>query len=125
MIKDVDILSTYYLNASDRKFIRYIFTKSYTPFLNLLFGLRLKYYNGLSIIKTQSLKKIQIDTNAHCWQVELWVKLNQLKEFKYDFVPTYLSETKEKTNVFKLRNSLEVIFTIIRLVYFRLKSKLF
>ena len=125
MIKEVDILSTYYLNSSDRKFIRYIFTKSYTPFLNLLFGLRLKYYNGLSIIKTQSLKKIQIDTNAHCWQVELWVKLNQLKEFKYDFVPTYLSETKEKTNVFKLRNSLEVIFTIIRLVYFSLKSKLF
>ena len=50
---DVDILSTYYINSSDRKLLRYIFTKSYTPFLNFLFGLKLKYYNGLSIINTQ------------------------------------------------------------------------
>ena len=122
---DVDILSTYYINSSDRKLLRYIFTKSYTPFLNFLFGLKLKYYNGLSIINTQKLKKIQIDTNAHCWQVELWVKLSKLQNFKYDFIPTYLSETKEKTNVFKLRNSLEVIFTISRLVFFTIKSKFF
>lgn len=125
MINDVDILSTYYLNSSDRKLLRFIFTKSYTPLLNFLFGLRLKYYNGLSIINTEKLKKIQIDTNAHCWQVELWVKLNQSQKFEYDFVPTYLSETKEKTGVFRLGNSLEVIITIIRLVFFNLKSKFF
>jgi dolichol-phosphate mannosyltransferase len=122
---DIDILSTYYVNSRDRKFLRYIFTKLYTPFLNFLFGLNLKYYNGLSIINTQKLKKIRIDTDAHCWQVELWVKFSRLQNFKYDFIPTYLSETKEKTNVFKLTNSLEVMYAILRLFFFTLKSKFF
>jgi glycosyltransferase involved in cell wall biosynthesis len=122
-INKIDMVSTYYLNSKDRNFFRNIFTKSYTPLLNFIFGLKLKYYNGLSIIKRDKLKKINIETDAHCWQVELWVKLKNLKCFTYEFVPTYLTETKDKTKVFNLNNSLKVINTIIKLIIYNFSLK--
>tara|TARA_B100000427_G_C15492450_1_gene588293 strand:- start:155 stop:856 length:702 start_codon:yes stop_codon:yes gene_type:complete len=114
------VISTYYINKEKRNFFRQLFTDTYTPFLNFVFGLRLKYYNGLSIIDRSYLKQINVETDAHCWQVEMWVKLKKLKNFTYDFVPTLLFEDDKSTAVFKLRNSIKVLFVIIKLIFFNL-----
>lgn len=113
-------ISTYYSNKEKRNFFRQLFTDIYTPFLNFVFGLKLKYYNGLTIIDRGYLKEINIQTDAHCWQVEMWVKLKKLNNFNYDFVPTLLFEDDKSTVVFKLRNSIKVFFVIIKLILFNL-----
>ena len=46
---DFDILLSYYSNARTRNLFRRLFTYLYTPFLNLIFGLNLPYYNGIAI----------------------------------------------------------------------------
>tara|TARA_B100001175_G_scaffold297461_1_gene287226 strand:- start:801 stop:1502 length:702 start_codon:yes stop_codon:yes gene_type:complete len=113
-------ISTYYTNKEKRNFFRQLFTDIYTPFLNLVFGLKLKYYNGLTIIKRSYLNKIKIQTDAHCWQVEMWVRLKKINNFTYDFVPTLLFEDDKSTVVFKLRNSIKVLFVIFKLIIFNL-----
>ena len=117
--QNLNAISTYYTNTEKRNFFRQLFTNLYTPFLNLIFGLKLNYYNGLTLINKKFLDKINIKTNAHCWQVEMWVKLNKLNSFKYGFVPTLLFEDDKSTNVFKPRNSIKVLSVIIRLILYR------
>ena len=124
-----DIVSTYYTNANERTIGRRIFTKFYTPFLNIIYGLNVPYYNGFSIIRKRIINQINIKTQAHCWQVELWVKAKHIKNFNYKFVPTILKDRINSTNAFKLKNSIKVIYTIFRLFflnfYLLIKSKFF
>lgn len=121
--KNFDIVSTHYSSKSKRNFFREFFTKSYTPILNFLFGLKIPYYNGLSIIKKNSLNKIEIKTNAHCWQVELWVKLSNLKNFNFMFIETEVYDPNRKAAAFKLLNSIKVIYNIIRLALISFKNR--
>jgi dolichol-phosphate mannosyltransferase len=114
------IVSTYYINSHERTFGRKFFTKIYTPFLNIIYGLNLPYYNGLSLISKNIIDNIDIKTQAHCWQVELWVKAKHLKGFNYKFVPTILQDRINSTNVFKLKNSIKVICNILKLFFLNL-----
>ncbi len=121
--KNFDIVSTHYSSKSKRNFFREFFTKTYTPFLNFLFGLNVPYYNGLSIINKKSLNQIEIKTNAHCWQVELWVKLSNLKNFKFMFIETEVFDPNRKAAAFKFINSIKVIYNIIRLTVISIKNR--
>jgi glycosyltransferase involved in cell wall biosynthesis len=123
------IVSTYYINSHERTIGRKLFTSIYTPFLNIIYGLKLPYYNGLSLINKKIIDHIDIKTQAHCWQVELWVKARHTKDFKYKFVPTILKDNMNSVNAFKLNNSIKVIYNIFKLfflnLYLFLKSKFF
>jgi glycosyltransferase involved in cell wall biosynthesis len=123
------IVSTYYKNSHERKIGRKLFTSIYTPFLNIIYGLKLPYYNGLSLINKKILDQVDIKTRAHCWQVELWVKARHTKDFKYKFVPTILQDNMHSVNAFKFNNSIKVIYNIFRLfflnLYLFIKSKFF
>jgi glycosyltransferase involved in cell wall biosynthesis len=124
-----DIVSTYYTNAHERTAGRRIFTKFYTPFLNMIYGLNVPYYNGFSLINKRIINQINIKTKSHCWQVELWVKAKHIKNFNFIFVPTVLQDRVNSPNAFKLKNSIKVIYAIFRLflfnLFFSLKSKFF
>jgi|LakMenEpi03Aug12_release.lakeMendotaPanAssembly.Ray.scaffolds.fasta_scaffold581313_1 glycosyltransferase involved in cell wall biosynthesis len=124
-----NIISTYYINTENRAFIRRLFTGLYTPVLNFLFGLDLPYYNGLSLIEKKIISAINIQTNSHSWQVELWVKSRHIKNFNYKFVPTILQDRIIGATAFKLNNSVKVFYNIIRLIFVNLylitKSNLF
>ena len=103
-----------------------MFTKLYTPFLNLIFGLNLPYYNGLGIYKRSILKDINIYTNSFTWQIEVLLKLFKTKNINYILVPTKLDERiGGKSKAFNLKNSILVTYSIIRLflLKFFLKKK--
>ena len=114
-INKYDIFSTHYINNKDRLFARRLFTKLYTPLLNLIFVMNLPYYNGVSLYKNKIFKKIKINTNSHAWQVELWVKSKKIKNLKYKFIPTILNDRKKGASAFRFFNSIKVLITIIRL----------
>ncbi len=123
------IISTYYLNSHKRTFGRKLFTSIYTPFLNTIYGMKLPYYNGFSLINKKVVDQINIKTKSHCWQVELWVRARHIKNFRYKFVPTLLYDNVNSVNAFKLSNSIKVVYNILRLFFLNLyllfKSKFF
>ena len=121
-----DLVLTYYSNIQIRSFFRTLFTKLYTPFLNLIFGLNLPYYNGLGIYKRSILKDINIYTNSFTWQIEVLLKLFKTKNINYILVPTKLDERIDgESKAFNLKNSILVTYSIIRLflLKFFLKKK--
>ena len=104
-----DLVLTYYSNIQIRSFFRTLFTKLYTPFLNLIFGLNLPYYNGLGIYKRSILKDINIYTNSFTWQIEVLLKLFKTKNINYILVPTKLDERIDgESKAFNLKNSILV-----------------
>ncbi len=116
-IKNYNFISSYFVNAKDRVFYRYIFTMTYTPLLNLLFGLKFPYYNGLTIFKTSLLKKINIKFDSHIFQVEIWCKLklqNLLSDVK--FVQLRNREKTQISQAFRLKNSIKVTLSFFYII---------
>jgi len=115
-IDHYDFVTTYYTNTAKRNFLRRLFTKIYTPFLNFIFKLNLPYYNGLTVYKRLILNDISIYTNSFTWQIELLLKIFKTKDIKYLIVPTKLDDREiGKSKAFNLKNSIYVIFSITRL----------
>ena len=117
---DYDLILTYYSNPEIRSFLRTLFTKIYTPFLNFIFGLNLPYYNGLAVYKRLTIQDIKIYTNSFTWQIEVLLKLFKTKKIDYILIPTILEDRIEgKSKAFSLKNSLFVFFSILRLFFLR------
>lgn len=115
---DFDLVSTYYPNTKSRSLFRNLFTKSYTPILNFFFKLDIPYYNGITIAKASILKNISIYTNSHNFAVEIWVKLIIKHKFSYKIIPTKLRDRQKGATAFKLKNSIKVVFNVIRLIIY-------
>ena len=115
-LNSFDIVTTYYTNTSKRNFLRRTFTRLYNPFLNFIFGLKLPYYNGLTIYKTDVLKKIDIETDSFTFQIEIFVKLIKKFNINYFFVPTVLMDRdKGSSKAFKINNILMVVKSITKI----------
>jgi glycosyltransferase involved in cell wall biosynthesis len=117
-IKNYHFVSSYFINANERIFYRYVFTSTYTPLLNAIFNLNFPYYNGLTIFKTSILKKVNIKFNSHIFQVEIWSKLklqNLLSEVK--FVQLRNREKTQISQAFKLKNATKVTLSFFYVIF--------
>lgn len=70
-----DIIIPYTINSQIRPLSRQIVSRSFIALMNLLFGLRLKYYNGPVIHKREVIKSISIKSKSFAFQAEALVKL--------------------------------------------------
>ena len=113
--KNFDVVTTYYSNTSQRSFLRNLFTKTYTPFLNFIFGTNFKYFNGITLYNKKNLKKIKLNNNSFSYQIEIFVFLFYQKKFRYKIIPTILNDRKKGSKAFKLKNSILVIFFILKI----------
>lgn len=119
MLKKFDVITTYYSNSYLRSSFRNIFTNLYTPILNFLFNLNMKYFNGITLIKSDLIKSVKINTNSHNFSFELWVKLNLRKnKKKIAIIPTILNDRIKGSSAFKIKNSLKVILNVITLFFY-------
>ena len=110
---DFDILLSYYSNTKTRNLFRRLFTYLYTPFLNLIFGLNLPYYNGIAIYKKKMLDNFEIKTSSFTWQIELLVKMLKNDQTKLELVSTVLSHrNKGDSKAFNIKNCFKVIYSI-------------
>jgi dolichol-phosphate mannosyltransferase len=75
-IGTADIVIPYMRNLREIKTpLRYAISRSYTMFLNFLFGYRLRYYNGLAVHKRALVAPIQVASWGFGFQGEILVKL--------------------------------------------------
>ena len=120
---DYDILLSYYSNTKTRKLFRRLFTSLYTPFLNLIFGLNLPYYNGIAIYKKKVLDSFEIKTSSYTWQIELLVKMLKNNQTKLELVSTVLSNrNKGASKAFNIKNCFKVIYSIAVIFLWNIKN---
>lgn len=111
-----DILLSYYSNNKDRSFFRWMFTSTYTPFLNLIFNQRLPYYNGIAIYRRKVVEKINLNTSGFTWQIEFLIKILKNKEVKLILKPTFLNERNHgQSKAFRLKNCFIVVYSIFNI----------
>ncbi|MCR4283780.1 MAG: glycosyltransferase family 2 protein [Parcubacteria group bacterium] len=114
-IGKADIVLSYIDNVKERSWIRRIISFFYVKFLNFLFSLNMKYYNGISIYPVSLVKKTMPTTFGFAFAAEIAIRL--LKSgATYIEVPMFIRPTN-KTSAFRLKNIISVMKTIIILFW--------
>lgn len=110
-----DIIIPYTLNAEVRAWHRRVISSAFVNLLNLLFGLRLRYYNGNTVYKTAMLRGLQIRSQDFAYNAEILIRLlrtgHSYLEHGIRIRPT------GKTAIFSLRNVLGVVRTVAGLFW--------
>lgn len=115
-IGTADIVVPYMLNLRQIKTpLRYAVSQAYTGLLNLLFGFRLRYYNGLPVHRRVLLERIAITSSGFGFQAEILIKL--LKSgCSFVQVGVMGAEATNKSSIFHFRNVISVGFTLFKLL---------
>jgi dolichol-phosphate mannosyltransferase len=115
-IGTADIVVPYILNLRQIKSpFRFLVSWSYTRLLNCISGCRLNYYNGLPVHRRALLHKVVTTTSGFGFQGEILVKLIKSG---HSFVEVGImgAETTNKSTIFRFRNILSVVFTLLKLL---------
>jgi dolichol-phosphate mannosyltransferase len=112
---EADLILPYIENTGTRPLYRQIVSAGYTNFLNLVFGLKLKYYNGLPLCKTKLIKSVKLTTDSNGLWAELVIKLIK-KGHSYKGVPMRIRKKEMSANIFRLRDITGVIKTVVKLI---------
>jgi glycosyltransferase involved in cell wall biosynthesis len=75
-VGSADIVAPYVTNLRSIKSpVRYFTSRVYTNLLNLLFGQKIKYYNGLPVHRVDLLRQLRINSTGFAFQGEILTKL--------------------------------------------------
>jgi dolichol-phosphate mannosyltransferase len=75
-VGSADIVAPFITNLKQIKSpVRYFTSRTYTHLLNILFGQKIKYYNGLSVHRIDLLRQLRINSSGFGFQGEILTKL--------------------------------------------------
>jgi dolichol-phosphate mannosyltransferase len=75
-VGSADIVAPYVTNLKTIKSpVRYFTSRVYTNLLNILFGQKIKYYNGLPVHRVDLLRQLRINSTGFAFQGEILTKL--------------------------------------------------
>lgn len=124
-IGQADAIISYMLNPQKRSLWRMFLSKTFVLILNTLFGLRIRYYNGLFIFKRSIFQSLEVKSTGFAVIAESIVRMLKTgcsyKEVGFYHVPR---QTGKSTAV-SFKNLLRVIKTVAVLykdIYFSPKS---
>jgi glycosyltransferase involved in cell wall biosynthesis len=110
---EADIVIPYVTNTRMRSKRRRFASLCFTILLNSLFGLRVPYFNGTVLHKTDLLKSIEIKTNGFAYQAEALIKLIKGgASFVSVGVEIDENRKKKRTTAFRPKNVYRVINAI-------------
>jgi NAD(P)-dependent dehydrogenase (short-subunit alcohol dehydrogenase family) len=110
-----DVITSYSTNPGVMPFMRGLFSRTYTRLLNLLFGLRMRYYNGLTVYPITFLRSTPITSYGFGFQAEILLKaVDQGLSFVEVAIPMDES-TVGAARVITLSNTLSAAKTTLRL----------
>jgi dolichol-phosphate mannosyltransferase len=98
------IVMTYTTNLEVRPLSRRLISRGFVVFMNVLFGLRLKYYNGVTVLPTAVAQAMR-PSDGFSYAAENLVRLIKLRRFTYEQVPSVITERKTgQTKAFSPKN---------------------
>ena len=111
-----DLIQTYLLNTEVRYLNRRLVSKAYTLTMNALFGLNLKYYNGIQICRRDIFLSVTTHADSFALLSEVLVKLIS-RGCSYIEVGLNMQERAQgQSKAVKLQNIWDVMLTVVRLV---------
>jgi len=93
---------------------RFLISRTYTVLLNRVFGLRLKYYNGLPVHRLELVKALEVKSEGFGVQGEILVKLIKLG-YSYVEIGVKGAEKSRRSSALKLKNVTSVTKTLVSL----------
>lgn len=119
-LNNLDLIITTPREINDEREIhRKLFSRLFTIIVNLLFGYKLNYYNGIPLAKTSVLKKINITSSSPFFMAEMVLKILKMN-LNYEEREVYFIERKKgKSSIFNFKTILKTIkdLIIIRMKY--------
>lgn len=117
-----DIVIPYTINKEVRPLLRRIISRAGVNLVNFLFGLKIRYYNGPVLHKSEIIKSVPLTTNGFAYQIEALV---QLLKSGYSYLEVGMNiriREHGTTKIFRIKNLVSVIRTLNKLfwkIYFR------
>ncbi|MFA6562324.1 MAG: glycosyltransferase family 2 protein [Verrucomicrobiia bacterium] len=115
-IGKADIVLPYPTNLNVRPWTRRVISCAYTFLMNLLFGQRLRYFNGTAIFRTADLRSIIITTNSFAFQTEALLKLLKAGRSYVEVGIEIQPRCGRRSKALHLRNLIAVPKAVARLV---------
>ena len=119
---EADLVIPYIQNPEERDFSRRFISYVFVLFVNLLFWLNLKYYNGHNILPVQAVRGLKFSGNF-AFSVEILVQL--IKEgYTWIEVPMTIKERENgESSAFHVRNIIKVCSALLSLFVKMQKKK--
>lgn len=114
-IGEADLVQTFLLNTEVRYIGRRVVSRAYTKTMNALFGLELKYYNGIQIYRREAIQSVSTHSDGFALQSEILVKLLAMGNTYIEVGLNMQERLAGQSKAVKLKNILDVIRTVIRL----------
>lgn len=117
LIGQADIVIQYTTNQNIRPLLRQVGSHLFTTILNVLFRLRIRYYNGTVVHRRQLLKTIVITTDGFAYQAEALVKLLRAGHTYVDVGTEIRERATGRSTALRFKNILAVFNAILHLVW--------
>lgn len=113
-IGKVDAIIPYTINPWARSLYRRLLSTAYTMLFNVIFGLKLKYFNGPCFFRCNLLKTVVMSTDGPAYMAEILIQLIKKNNISYVEVPMYIkARDYGRTSVLKWKNVYLIAKTII------------
>lgn len=106
-----EVIVSYTANKEVRAWKRRFVSKGFTTLCNLLFGLRLKYFNGICIHPSKVLKRIPLKSDNFAYMAATLIYLVK-SGVKYKEVPMEIKSITNASAAFKFRSVIECLKTL-------------
>lgn len=124
-VGDADIVVPYTANTWVRPMSRRVVSRIFVILINALFGLRLKYYNGTCVIKSELLRKVPMKTWGFAYMAAILVRLIRAGASYVEVGVNIQQREAGATKAFRPRNIASVVSAILNLFWdVRIRKKL-
>ena len=112
---EADIILTYHADASARTWSRRFISMSYTNLVNLISGCRIKYYNGLAVLRRYDVMRWHPNSPGFGFQADLVTRLLYMKA-TYIEIPVIPKErTAGKSHALSFKNICSVAHSLLEI----------
>lgn len=119
--KKADVVSSYMTNMFKREFSRRVISIFFIKFMNLIFRLNLKYYNGYFICPRDLLRSVNLKSTGFTIYAEIKVKLIKngasILEIPFENRPRMHGVSKA-TNLHAVMQTINGVLMLIKDIYF-------
>jgi glycosyltransferase involved in cell wall biosynthesis len=112
-----DVVVPYANNPEERAGIRRFGSQAFTTVINILFGLKIPYYNG-AVPRRELLNRIVVNTNGYAFFAEIVVKLLVQEGCSYvEVAVNYPASANAHTSALRIKNLVEVFRDVFQLFF--------
>ena len=110
-----DLVSTFMVNPGVRSFFRRTVSRLFVIFLNLIYGLHLKYYNGHFISKSKLMKNMKLVSDGIILLAEIKIRLLK-KGASFTEIPfEHRLRQHGSSKAFSMKNVSQTVYSLYRI----------